>query len=371
MKILIAPDKFKGSLSAHQLSDLLASVLTKEGHECTVHPLADGGDGSIEILEHYLDVEKVFLKTIDPLGREISCFYLRSGDTAFIELASASGYALLQKEELNPMHTSTKGTGRLIRHAIDAGAKQILLFLGGSSTNDAGVGILSELGFSFLDGKGQILEPVGKNLIHISSFSGPDANKHLQSEFILLCDVTNPLYGKNGAAYTYARQKGASDKEIIALDEGLKSFAQVIRDKLEIDVQAISGAGAAGGIPAGLIALLGAHKKSGADHFMDLSGFNSHLDDCDIVITGEGGLDGQSLQGKVPGTVLNRAMEAKKPVYFFVGRCNYEELPQISKEQVYSIMDLAKDESDAFTNTREHIIRLAQDLAQVLSSQEE
>ncbi len=371
MKILIAPDKFKGSLSAAQLSGILSTVLTENGHECMIHPLADGGDGSIEILEHYLDVEKVFGKTIDPLAREISCFYLRSDNTAFIELASASGYALLQKEERNPMHTSTEGTGRMIRHAIEAGAKQILLFLGGSSTNDAGVGILSELGFTFLDKSGQELEPVGKNLINIASITAPKSKELLESTFILLCDVTNPLYGESGAAYTYARQKGASDKEIIALDDGLINFAKVLQKTVNIDVQAIPGTGAAGGIPAGLIALMGAQKKSGAEYFMGLTAFNLRLDECDIVITGEGGLDGQSLHGKVPGSVLQRARLHEKPVYFFVGHCKYEELPQIPKDHVYAVMDIATDESDAFLHTHEYIIRLVQQFVHVLSSQEE
>ena len=220
MKILLCPDKFKGSLSAEQVCHAVREGLLSvdSNLEIISHPMADGGDGSIEILKSLLKLKGIKIQTLDGLKRNIEAKYYYNDDSAFIELASASGLVLLSKAERNPMTTSTLGTGLMMKDALERGFKKLYLFIGGSSTNDAGIGIAQALGFDFLDKKDSSLDPIGSNLGKIHKIVNNNLYNFENMEITVLCDVTNPMHGPNGAAFVYAAQKGATDQDIIYLD---------------------------------------------------------------------------------------------------------------------------------------------------------
>jgi len=244
MKIVLAPDKFKDSLTGvefcNAVEDGLRLILPQA--ELLKLPLADGGDGTIEILDYHLKGKRITLKVNDPLFRKIeaSYLYIESSKTAFVEMAEASGMRLLTNDEQNCFITTTFGTGEIIQHAIKKGAKTIVLGIGGSATNDCGIGMANSLGYKFIDKNGNKLIPIGKNLLNIDKIDSSNVNKDLKKvTFKVACDVTNPLYGNEGAAYVYASQKGASPEEISLLNEGLENFASVILKYYNIDVQKI------------------------------------------------------------------------------------------------------------------------------------
>ena len=228
MKFVIAPDKYKDSLTAFEFCDAVEEGLNKALEKPTIIrlPLADGGDGTIDVVKYYLKADVVKVKVNDPLFRPIEASYLFSEETkiSYIEMAEASGLKLLKDSERNCMHATTLGTGELIADALQKGAKEIILGIGGSATNDGGIGMASALGFRFLDKNNAVLEPKGENLIHIKTIDSSQVNTLLKNVVVkVACDVTNPLYGKNGAAYIYASQKGASNEDLAALDNGLRN----------------------------------------------------------------------------------------------------------------------------------------------------
>ncbi|MEZ4956192.1 MAG: glycerate kinase [Saprospiraceae bacterium] len=322
MKILIAPDKFKGSLTASEVAEAVAKGIRRfdPSIDCILHPLADGGDGSLSILGAYLDLEKITLEVSGPLGDSVIAAYFRSGKTAFVELADAAGLVLLAPEKRNPLLTTTFGVGQLMHHAIQNGAREIYLFLGGSATNDGGAGIAQALGFQFLDKKGETVFPIGKNLIEIDQIIAP-TDKVLEGVlFYCLCDVQNPLLGKSGASHVYAAQKGASSKDITMLEAGMQQFAKAIEKHTTIDVSTLPGGGAAGGVAAGMSGLLGAEIKSGIDTFLTLTHFEEQVKNADLIISGEGKLDSQTLEGKVINGVMNISQKHQKPLLLVVGQ---------------------------------------------------
>ena len=326
--------------------------------------MADGGDGSLELLESYYSLSRVPIKTLDPLGREIDSYYAMKGPSALIEIASASGYVLLDENEKNPMYTSTRGTGIMVKHAIENGCQDIQLFLGGSATNDAGTGILDALGFEFLDDNGERLEPIGKNLMQINSISMPDNYEDLKAvRFTLLCDVNNPLYGPSGAAHTYAKQKGASDEEILLLDQGLMQFSSSLEQQFDKRIGDIPGVGAAGGIPAALLAFLNCKLTAGTDAFIEITGVENELSSADYIITGEGRLDDQSLLGKVPGGMYKLAQEYNIPCAFLVGHSTLKH-DEFSNGTIMSILSEAESTADAMKNASKYLERIAIKLAQ-------
>lgn len=360
MHILLAPDKFKGSLSATQVCQAIARGIHAYDSSITIqaHPLADGGDGSLELLASYMPLEKASVLTLDPLGRKLNASYLYRDNKAFIELASASGYVLLEKNEKNPLYTSSYGTGLMMNHALDHGRNEIYLFLGGSATNDAGTGILSALGFGFLDQYGNKLLGRGENLEFIRSIERPPHKKLDQLKLTLLCDVENPLYGKNGAAFVYAPQKGADTSAVMSLDKGLRNFAQVMIDAGCKDPQKLAGAGAAGGIPAGLHCLLGGQMRSGSENFIHLTDFEKHLKKADIVISGEGCIDDQSFQGKVVSAVSNFCAKQNKTLVLFAGtqKLSSGTSPEI---KILCIDQLAESLDDSIRNADTYLEKLA------------
>ncbi|HMO32749.1 MAG TPA: glycerate kinase [Lacibacter sp.] len=316
MKIILAPDKFKGSLTAFEVCEAMEAGIRGVLPNATVlsFPLADGGDGFGATLKHYLHTQTVPTQTVDPLGRPFAASYEWSEDkaTAVVELAAASGLVLLHPNERNPLLTSTYGTGLQIRDAIGRGAHTLLLGLGGSATNDAGTGILAALGFRFFDAAGATLVPCGGNLHAIERVEVPAALP--TAHWIIACDVNNPLHGANGAAFVYAPQKGADAAMVQQLDEGLRHFERVINRYATAPVGAIPGTGAAGGVVAGLLPWLNPAVVSGIDLVMEASGLEQALPGADLLLTGEGKLDNQSLQGKVVGPLAALGRKHKVPV---------------------------------------------------------
>ncbi|MEM7102826.1 MAG: glycerate kinase [Bacteroidota bacterium] len=368
MKILIAPDKFKGSLSAMEVCEAIGNGFLKSGKafDLDYHPIADGGDGSVEVLVGHLDLQARVIDAQDPLGRGLRATYFTSANAAFIEVAAASGLVLLSEKERNPLLTSTTGSGKMVVDAIQKGFKTIYLFLGGSSTNDGGMGIAAELGFEFIETKGNGLKPIGENLSLVEHISYTPKIDLTEVKLILLCDVVNPLFGPNGAAHVYAPQKGANPHQVSQLDTGLRHFSQALMDKTKKDISQLPGSGAAGGIAASLVALLDASIESGFETISRLTKLEAKIETADLIISGEGKLDTQSYQGKVVGEISKLASKHQKPVALFVGKNDLGavEILQNDPIQVSEILSLTTNEQDAFKNAAQHLEMLAYDFAQ-------
>ncbi len=373
MKFVLAPDKYKGSLTGHEFCDAVESGIKKVFPQAEIlkRPLADGGDGTIEVVAHYLNAHSISLEVTDPLFRKIKTEYLLSDDkkTAFIEMSEASGYKLLTKTEMNCMHTTSLGTGEMIVDVLEKGAKNIVLGIGGSATNDGGMGMATALGYEFLDEKGQLLEPVGKNLARVQEIRSEKAHEKLDGVNIqIACDVNNPLYGKNGAAHVYGPQKGASPEEVELLDKGLEHFAKIIQTTFGVDVQQIPGAGAAGGMGAGAVVFLNAKLTSGVDLVMQLANFDEALAKTDWIITGEGQLDGQTFSGKTIAGVIQSAQKKGVPIAAFCGSVNVsiEEMQQMGLDYAVSILNQVGNLDDAKAKSFENLELASYNFAHLL-----
>lgn len=313
-KVLIAPDSFKGTLTASEVCRITASAIRKNYSDADIIslPVADGGEGTAEAFYGCLGGEKVYCRVKSPLGREIEAYYVMLSDKrAVIEAALASGLTIEEKNDA--VLASSYGTGQLIRAALDGGAQELLIGIGGSAMTDGGTGCLSALGVKFLGDEGEELYPCGKNLERISKIDLSALDQRATGKITLLCDVKNPLYGKNGAAYIFAPQKGADEKDVMLLDRGLENFAKISAELLGEDFSSCEGSGAAGGLGFALTAFLGARAKRGIDLVLDLCGFDEKAKVADLVITGEGKTDSQSLMGKVPFGVASRC-KAKRVI---------------------------------------------------------
>lgn len=311
-KIVLAFDSFKGSLTSSQVAD--AFELGVRSCCDNIHvvkvPMADGGEGTLDAISPFLSGERVCVEVADPLGRPVMASYVMAGNghTAVIEMAQCCGLTLLSDEERNPMLTTTYGMGQLISDALSRGCRKVVCFIGGSATNDGGTGMLSALGFRFCDSNGCQLKGCGQSLRHIAYADASDANPLIaETEFVVACDVENPLCGRNGAAYAFAPQKGADRKMTELLDEGLRNYAHVVSGMCHADIAALPGGGAAGGLGAGMMALLDARFQKGCDVVLDIIGFDDIIKDADLVVTGEGKIDCQTLMGKAPLGVMSRA----------------------------------------------------------------
>ncbi len=322
MKVLIAPDKFKGSLTAGQVCRAVEEGLSgmPDAPEIVKLPLADGGEGSLEAVWQPLSLERVTLTVNDPLFRPVPAFYGRAGESAYIEMAVASGLQLLAKEERDPLKTSSFGTGELMADALKKGVKNIYLFAGGSATNDAGLGMAAALGYRFADSNGRELPPVGASLEHLTYIYPPERDLPKNIRIILLTDVDSPLYGPKGAAMIYAAQKGADAAAVERLERGLRRFAQVTGKVFGRRVARIPGSGAAGGLGAGAMLFFNAQAGSGVERILEWTAFDAHLGDCDMVISGEGAVDEQTLTGKVVHGVARRCRRMKKTLVLVCGR---------------------------------------------------
>lgn len=330
MKFIIAPDKFKGSLTGSEFCDAVEEGIKRVFPKAIIlkKPLADGGDGTLAVIKDYLKAEWIEVEVQDPLFRPIPSQYLFSetSKTAYIEMSEASGLKLLSIEELNCMNTSSFGTGELILNAIKKGAEKIILGIGGSATNDGGMGMGQALGIQFLDSANKPLKPIGKNLNNIQKINIEQLNELVhKTKFRVACDVTNPLYGNEGAANVFASQKGADDSEIFLLDQGLRNLGRIIKKQFNIDVQKTPGSGAAGGLGGGAIAFLNASLVSGIDFVKELANFDKDLENTDWIITGEGKLDDQTFFGKAITGVIQSARKKQIPVAALCGSVSLSE----------------------------------------------
>ncbi len=366
MKIVVAPDKFKGSLTAREVCEATRRGILDSQPDAKVEmlPLADGGEGSLEILIDSLGLDIVEVTVHDPLFRSTQAVYGRSGDVAYVEMAQSSGLQLLQPSERSAVNTSSVGVGELMRHSIDAGVKKMYLFVGGSATNDGGMGMAHGLGYRFLDGQGRSLQPIGGNLEHVARIEPP--NGSLDFRLTIVTDVQNVLLGPEGATRQYGPQKGATEEEINQLEAGMKHFASIISSHCGSDISKIPGSGAAGGIGVSAMGLLGGVIQGGIDTILNQTNFDDLLNGADLVITGEGKLDEQTLQGKVVHGVCKRCRTVKVPVVVICGdsSLNREEWQQLQVLEVLKV----KSEDHSVEYSMTHAASLVQQrIAQYLS----
>lgn len=318
-KIILAFDSFKGSLSSEQTARHAGAAIARVFPRCEVVPtiVADGGEGTTEAIIRALGGTHRTVRVHDPLMRPVEARYgwIDDGQTAVIEMAAASGLPLLFPAERNPWLTSTYGVGEMIADALQAGCRRFLIGIGGSATNDAGCGMLRALGFRLLAADGQELDGTGASLERLAAIDDRQAIAALRdSEFTVACDVDNPLYGPQGAAHVFARQKGADDPMVKRLDAGLRNFAAVVERHTGKPFAQTPGAGAAGGLGGGMLALLHARLRPGIELLLDAMHFDRLIDGADLILTGEGRLDRQTLHGKVPCGVLAAARRRQIPV---------------------------------------------------------
>lgn len=322
MKIVVAPDSFKGSLSAAEVAEAVSAALAQAmpGCEARCLPISDGGEGLVQALAPALGASLVSARVHDPLGRMIYPSYAVAGETAVIEMAEASGLCLVREEERDIMAADSRGLGELIADALGRGCKDFLIGIGGSATNDAGTGMLHALGWKFFDADGVELRPGGGSLERMARIDGSAADGRLrEARFRVACDVDNPFYGPDGAAAVFAPQKGADPQQVEALDRGLRNFARLVREGACVDLQAVPGSGAAGGVGGALNAFLAAPLLPGAHLVLDALGFDAQAADADLVITGEGCMDAQSLHGKACFAVLEHCRRLAVPAVALCG----------------------------------------------------
>ncbi|OEK03163.1 hypothetical protein BFP97_17265 [Roseivirga sp. 4D4] len=338
MQILVCPDKFKGSLTAKEVCKAIDKGLKSfdPSIETILLPLADGGEGTLDVLESALSIDRVALTVSDPLFRPIDAYYLRDGSRAFIEMALASGLQILNESEKNPLNTTTYGTGEMIRHALDHGAEEIFLLIGGSATNDGGIGMAEALGYEFETGTDVEFRSVGGSLADIVAINQSNRHHRIDKvQFTVLSDVKNVLLGAEGAAYIYGAQKGADGEAIEQLDYGLTNLANLLNNENENQ----EGSGAAGGLGYGAMSFLDAKVQSGIDTILEIVNFDENSKDVDLVITGEGKLDGQSLEGKVISGVIKVCQKEYIPIGIICGFVE-EETRELLRGQVFDIQSL-------------------------------
>lgn len=335
MKIVIAMDSMKGSLSSVEAGLAIREGILKAcDADIIVKPLADGGEGTVEALLTGMGGKEIQLEVTGPLGWKVPCVYgiIEESKTAILEMAQAAGIKLVPDRLLNPMNTSTYGVGEMIRDAINRGCRNFIIGIGGSATNDGGIGMLKALGYVFYDAEGNPVGPEGRELSRIAALSTKGAMRELsECSFRIACDVNNPLCGPKGAAHVFGPQKGATPKIVEFLDSGLHTFTEVVKKALGKDTASYPGAGAAGGLGYALITFLNGALESGIDIILNEIRLEEDIRDADFVITGEGRLDFQTAMGKAPVGVARLAKKYRRKVIAFAGgvtedaeKCNEE-----------------------------------------------
>ncbi len=323
MKILVAPDSFKGSLSAKNICEITERVATEIFEEIEVLkiPMADGGEGTVEAVLDALNGEKVEITVKNPLGNPHKATYgIFNQTNAIMEMAEASGITLVSDSERNILKQNTYGTGEMILDAINRGVNAIYIGIGGSATNDGGIGFASAIGAEFLDKNGEKIEPIPENFEKICDVNTENIDKRiLSTKIVIMSDVTNPLLGEKGATYVFGRQKGANDSNIDILERGMAHLAEIYKQKLGKDVGNIAGSGAAGGLGAGLLTFTNATMNSGVSTIMDIVSLENAVKNVDLVITGEGMMDYQSAYGKVCSGVGSLCKKYDVPCIAIVG----------------------------------------------------
>ncbi len=375
MNIVIAPDSFKECLSASEVSKCITKGILNIHPEAKVKalPISDGGEGLLENLVIPYEGKITSINVKDPLNRDINAEYgiLKDGNTAVIELAKASGLELLKDGEKDPLATSTFGTGQLIKDALDKGCRKLIIGLGGSATNDGGAGIAKALGVKFLDASDNELELGGGHLKSLSRIDTSNLDKRIKDcEVIVACDVTNPLTGTNGASFIYGAQKGGSSDVLRVLDDNLKRYAGIIKLTSNKDIDNVPGAGAAGGTGAGLLAFLNAKLVSGIELILKMLHIEAHIKNADMVITGEGKIDKQTLNGK---TILGISKLAKKhqvPVIVITGKIGVDiaDIYAQGVTAIYSIVNEPMALSTSLKNADTLIISCIENIMRTVHS---
>jgi len=371
MKFVFASDSFKGTLSSKRISELLEKSAKKilPDCRCSSVQIADGGEGTVDAIMDTVHGEKRFLLVHGPLSERIEAAYgIPQKNTAVIEMAAASGITLIPAARRNPLKTTTYGTGELIRDALHQGCKNITIALGGSATNDGGMGAMCALGVRFLDADGHVLDGTGENLEKIAEIDDSQMEPLVrEADFTVMCDVENPLLGLNGATYTFGPQKGADKKMLKRLEEGMTNYAKQIERKYGISPDSIPGGGAAGGLGAACAVFLKAQYKSGIDAILEIVNFEEMIQDADLIITGEGCCDWQSACGKVLTGIGRAGQKYGIPVIAIVGSMGHG-AENVYTQGVTSIMttvnsimtlDKAFENAEAlYVNAAERVFRM-------------
>lgn len=373
MKIVIAPDSYKESLTAFEVASCIEAGFREVFPQaCYLKlPMADGGEGTVSAMVAATAGRKIDVQVTGPLGETVRAFFGLSGDgqSAFIEMAAASGLELVPGQQRNPMKTTSFGTGELIRHALDRGVKHCIIGIGGSATNDGGAGMVQALGARLLDSQDKELGFGGEELARLARIDISELDPRIyQCHFEIACDVTNPLTGSNGASAIFGPQKGATPHMVEQLDRALHHYADMIKYWLDIDVENAAGAGAAGGMGAALLAFCHAELRQGIEIVTDALGLDELVRDATLVITGEGRIDSQSLNGKVPIGVAKVAKRYHKPVIGIAGSLSSDVgvVHQQGIDAVFSVLHHICTLEEALVNTRENIRMAARNIAAVI-----
>ncbi len=363
MKIVVAPNSFKDCLSSAQIARAMEEGVKSfmPDAEIVKIPLSDGGDGFHDVISENYDTDTFRIHVSDPLGRKIESHYsmIKNGKTAFMEMALASGLALLTGQERNPLLASSKGTGEMILSAINHGAEKVILGIGGSATCDGGIGASYALGCRFYDLNGKELYPSGENMINIKRIDTAQIPEKVRNTAMtLICDVENPLLGENGAAKVYAPQKGASMRQVELLEQGLANLADIIETAYGVDLRRFRGSGAAGGIAVGLKAFFNTELKRGTELIFDLLDFDEKINGASLILTGEGRIDEQTVFGKVPAEVAKFAKRHHAPCIAICGSVsgNMNALFEAGMSSVHSICSGPCNLEEAIRNAPELIM---------------
>lgn len=364
MNILIAPNSMKGSLSAFDFSDVVEKAFTDCSRAFSVRkvPVADGGDFTGEVLKRSLHADEVNLKVVGPLGDETESRYFISEKRAIIEMADASGMKLVKSTQLNPLKATSFGTGQLVTDAISNDCTQIFMAIGGSATVDGGAGMLEALGFRFFDENNQPLTGNGGNLAAVRKISLP--GKHKKISIKIICDVDNPLLGNNGAAQVFGPQKGATPEMVQHLEAGLRNWAEIMENSSGKKLADIPGAGAAGGIAVPLLAFFDAEIVPGADFVLEQLGMEEQVKWADVVITGEGKIDRQTLNNKAPLAVARLARKYNKPVFAIGG--TIESDASEAFDGMFSLVSRPMTIDDAMNNAKSLLYDVAFQMAKTI-----
>ncbi|AUU82822.1 glycerate 2-kinase [Leclercia sp. LSNIH1] len=373
MKIVIAPDSYKESLSATEVAQAIEKGFREifPDAEYVSVPVADGGEGTVEAMVAATNGTMQHAVVTGPLGESVNASWGISGDgvTAFIEMAAASGLALVPPAQRNPLITTSRGTGELILAALDKGARNIIIGIGGSATNDGGAGMVQALGAKLTDANGTEIGYGGGSLMALNNIDISLLDPRLKTCAIrVACDVSNPLIGEQGASRIFGPQKGATEANITELDNNLSHYADVINTALRIEVKNVPGAGAAGGMGAALMAFLGAELKSGIEIVTQALNLEEHIHDCTWVVTGEGRLDSQSIHGKVPVGVARVASKYRKPVIGIAGSLTSDVavVHQYGIDAVFSVLTSISTLEEAFRGAFDNIYRASRNIAATL-----
>lgn len=370
-KILLIPDSFKGTMSSLEICRIMEDVLRDyfpRAEICSI-PVADGGEGTVDAFLAAMGGEKISLTVTGPLGRPVEAFYGRIGDTAVVEMAAAAGLPLVYGHPA-PEAATTYGVGELMVHAAEHGAKKLVVGLGGSATTDGGCGAAAAVGIRFRNAAGEIFVPTGGTLKDIADIDLSGLSPALgRAEIVTMCDISNPLAGPQGAAHVFAPQKGADEGTVARLDQGLRHLAAMVRSRLGLEIETMAGAGAAGGMGGGMAAFFGSRLEMGIEAVLDTVGFDGLLEGADLVFTGEGKIDSQSLRGKVVIGVARRARNAGIPVIAIVGDIGdpIGEAYDMGVSAIFSINRVAVPYQEARLRAREDLARTMDNLCRLLS----